>query len=537
MNYPSSIADIKTGRSSLTHWISTNYPDFFDYLSNNYLWTNDMKEKIYCFYNSINEQNTCYNCHRPTKFHGYTYGYAKFCCPSCAQLDTEVRQKQSDSCVAKYGDNYTQEFILRGQLTKQKKYGDAKYNNTSKMKQTMIERYGVDNPQKSDIFKEKSKQTCLKKYGVEYALQRPEFLEEAHKRQLNLIKINHPDIISKNGDMLTCKCPDDQCTLCKEKCYNILYNTFYQRKYVYDICPCIKKVPLNSSVQNNKNTNIEAFVRSVLDEYHIEYRANVRDVIFPLELDIYIPNHNIAIECNGVYWHDSNHVENNYHHKKFQKCIEKNIQLLSIWEDQMYNSPDIIKSIILSKFGIYGKRIYARKCEIKNVSNIDAKQFLNDNHLQGFVNSKIQLGLYYEDELVSIMTFGRGRKILKSNEEWELYRYCNKQNIQIIGGASKLFDYFINTYNPKTIISFSSNDISNGNLYVQLGFDKIRESISYWYIIDHKRYHRCSFSKHKLVKMGYDESKTEKEITQENNFLRIYDSGQILWRYTNKIWS
>ena len=134
------------------------------------------------------------------------------------------------------------------------------------------------------------------------------------------------------------------------------------------------------------------------------------------------------------------------------------------------------------------------------------------------------------------MVFGKKRKSVNgtsSDDVYELYRYCNKMGVQVVGGASKLFKYFINNYNPTSIISFASNDISNGSLYDILGFDKISENESYWYIDkNYNRYHRYRFRKSELVKMGYDKSKTETEIMREIGYWRIYDSGQtkFLWK-------
>lgn len=112
-----------------------------------------------------------------------------------------------------------------------------------------------------------------------------------------------------------------------------------------------------------------------------------------------------------------------------------------------------------------------------------------------------------------------------------MYRFCNKLNTQIIGGASKLFKHFINNYQVNKIESFSSNDISNGLLYNKLGFKLESETISYWYIKNKKRYHRYKFRKSELVKLGYDKNKTEFQIMEDNGYHRIYDTGQKKWIY------
>ena len=87
-------------------------------------------------------------------------------------------------------------------------------------------------------------------------------------------------------------------------------------------------------------------------------------------------------------------------------------------------------------------KIYARKCEVRQISTKDKNIFLNENHLQSQDRSTIKLGLFYENDLVSIMTFVKPRFTNKYN--WELSRFCSKANYNVVGGASKLFKYFVN---------------------------------------------------------------------------------------------
>lgn len=311
-------------------------------------------------------------------------------------------------------------------------------------------------------------------------------------------------------------------------------NTIYHTRKYQGIESC---TILNPPGYDGSNTSIELFIENILNKYNIGYIHNDRKILSGKELDFYIPSKNLAIECNGVFWHSDRNVDINYHNIKYNDCQNNNIQLLTIWEDQFRNNPEIIESILLSKLGVYENKIYARKCIIKEVSSKESKQFLTSNHLQGNCNSAIKIGLYYDNELVSLMTFGKLRRSLgnKSKENiYELYRFCNKLNTQVIGGASKLFKYFIEHYNPFIVESFSSNDISNGNLYNILNFSKVSNTISYWYIEQNNnnliRHHRYKFRKSELLKMGFDKNKTEFDIMNDmKNHYRIYDSGQTKW--------
>ena len=145
-------------------------------------------------------------------------------------------------------------------------------------------------------------------------------------------------------------------------------------------------------------------------------------------------------------------------------CKKHNIDLVHIfasdWKNK--NKKEIWKSILKSKLNL-NERIYARKCDIRIVSNKESTEFLNKNHLQGNCNANIKLGLYKDNELVSIMTFGKPRN--SNKHQYELIRFCNKLNHNVIGGASKLFKYFIKTYNPDNIISYCHMHIFDGELY------------------------------------------------------------------------
>jgi len=267
--------------------------------------------------------------------------------------------------------------------------------------------------------------------------------------------------------------------------------------------------------------------------YNEEILQNYRKL--GIELDIYIPDLKLAFEFNGIYWHSDLFKNKKYHYDKYMYFKNKNINLINIWEDDWNYKKDIIKSIILNKLNKNKNKINGRQCQIKIVNNKDKTIFLNKNHLQGNSQSSINLGLFYNDELVSLMTFGKKRKILgqtSKENEYELLRFCSKLNTSVIGGASKLFKHFIRNYKPNKIISYASCDISDGSLYKILGFNEIGHTgINYWWVKD-KRYHRSGFMKHKLVREGADPNKTENQIMHEDGFNKIWGTGNLKYEFT-----
>jgi hypothetical protein len=248
-------------------------------------------------------------------------------------------------------------------------------------------------------------------------------------------------------------------------------------------------------------------------------------IISPNQLDIYIPSKKLAIEFNGLYWHNELHVDKNYHLNKTELCEKLGIQLIHIFEDEWLYKEDIVKSRLRNILGLTENKIFGRKCIIKEITPKESKEFLNKNHIQGSVNSKIKLGLYYEGELVSLMSFNHIRNNSNDNS-YDLVRFCNKLNTNIIGGADKLLKYFINNYKPKQIISYADRRWSQGNLYEKLGFNFIHYSKpNYFYIIGKNRKHKSNFKYKLLVKQGFDKNKKEHQIMIDRGIYRIYDCG------------
>jgi len=282
--------------------------------------------------------------------------------------------------------------------------------------------------------------------------------------------------------------------------------------------------------QSKGELEILNFIKSI---YPGEIKCSEKNIIKNKEIDIFIPEKNIAIEYNGLYWHSTKVREDkNYHLYKTIECNKKGIRLIQIFEDEWFNKKDIVKRKITSILGCNNNKIYARKCVIKEITDTKIKNiFLNENHIQGEDKSKIKIGLYYKDELISIMTFSSPRMIMKGikhTQTYELSRYATKYHI--VGGASKLLQYFIKKYNPQNIYSYSDNRWSdmNSNMYSKIGF--VKEKVSgpgYYYTKNFtERIHRFNFSKQNLKKMGINiEGKTESKIMEEQGYYKIWDCG------------
>lgn len=294
------------------------------------------------------------------------------------------------------------------------------------------------------------------------------------------------------------------------------------------------KIPIK--YRSTGEQQVEQFILQHLQPHQISICD--RTLIPPQEIDIYMPQHKLAIEYCGLYWHS--HLtgkDRNYHLNKLQQCQEKGIQLLTIFEDEWINKQQLCENRILQCLNLFnGNKINARQCIVQPINYNIKKQFLNQFHIQGNDVCKIQLGLFYNDQLVSVMTFSKpsraraSQKMVDQVGLWELNRYASDYNYHVRGGGGKLLKYFKNNYQWDTIYSYADRRWSQGNMYQQLNFELVSTSKpNYWYSVPgyHKREYRYNYTKGKLVKQGHDPQLTEFQIMDKLGAARIWDCGML----------
>jgi hypothetical protein len=514
----------KSGYKTTEKWLSINHPQLYkkiiDYSIDISL---DLifKEKIWFYYNNLLERPKCVTCGLELKFRNrFDNPYGEFCSLNCINGNKlEMVKRQKETFQKKYGvDFYPQhkDFITKQKKTKLINYGNENYNNLEKSQKTRIKKYGDKNY--NNI--EKNKKTCLDRYGNENYSKTNNYKNKI----IQSFKELYPDInfIDIKKESVSILCPI--CNEVFESSKQLLYER-HKRNYII----CTKCNPIGSSNRSGYENEICEF----LNDFNIDYETNKKIPNKKTEMDIFLPKFNIGIEVNGVYWHNELFKTKNYHLQKTIDCEENEIKLIHIFEDEWLYKKEIVKSILTGKFGLIKNKIYGRHCVVKEITSKVSTKFLNDNHIQGNVNSKVKLGLFKDETLVSVMTFSKGRIIMGGKEtEWELNRFCNLLNHNVIGGASKLLKYFVKTYQPNKIVSYSDIRVFDGGMYNKLGFKKISQSKpNYWYVVNDLRKHRFGYRKSILVKEGFDKNMTEQEIMFNREIYRIYDCGNIRWEY------
>lgn len=453
----------------------------------------------------------------------------------------EVIQAHKDGMVAKFGYESPQQVPEIRQKTKE----------------TVRQIYGVDNVMQSEEAKAEMVRRSRESSGVDWPAQRPELIaQRTRKLRMNFAEsIQDEDARSrylrfKENPKAYLESLPEKPTLAS------LYKSLG-----YSDSTTVWSTIADNDIQDlidHRYSVIESevhdFIKSLIPNVNIQMRN--RRVIAPMELDLYLPDYNIAIECNPTYTHNSTlppYSENNevmspqYHKQKSDLCRKQGVFLFHIFGYEWANKRSVMKSMLANLLGVTARKIYARNTYVDVVSYKEATAFLNANHRQGYMTSKIRLGLRVKgtDELVSLMTFNKPRKGIGKNSndvlEWELGRFCNVLNTNVVGGASKLFKYFIKNYEYSKIVSFSDVAHTKGNLYDVLGFTAVSESSPgyVWVNLFTDMYlTRTACQKNNLRKLFNDstidiENKTEAMIMAEHGFVQVFDCGVLRWEACN----
>jgi hypothetical protein len=284
------------------------------------------------------------------------------------------------------------------------------------------------------------------------------------------------------------------------------------------------------NVENNFTSKSQKEISDFITSLGFQVLNNHKKILQGVEIDIFIPDLMVGFEYNGLFWHSEKMGKSKNYHLDKQNLAKKNgIKLYHIFSDEWIKNKEIVKSKIKNILGLSGKKTYARKCEIKEITTEEKNKFLLKNHIQGIDKSTYKIGAFYGEELVAVMTFSTLRNVLGSKKEdnhFELVRFSSNN---VVGIASKLLKYFVKKYNPDKIISYADKrwTVDENNLYSKIGFNLVSETKpNYWYVIgDDRRYHRYNFRKDILVKKGYDKNKTENQIMTENGYLTVWDCG------------
>lgn len=414
--------------------------------------------------------------------------------------------------------------------TKQEKYGSATYNNREQAAETCLDKYGVSNPSQVAMFISKAYDTKVDRYGEnncnnwikgqETRIQNSGTLAESYRittehREQTLAELYGTHVKSMS-----------QLDWVKEKIKNSTEQTFIEKYGV----PCYWLTEDAKRSNGSKDSSYNLVFEQLLINNNIEFEREVTVGRFIYDFKI----GNYLIEINPTATHNitwspycEQGIAKDYHKNKSRNALDNGYRCIHVWEWD--DCDKIIKQLFIPK-----TRIYARNCVVKLVDLQETKVFIDKNHLQGYARDTIRVGLYYNNKLVSIMTFGKPRFNLTA--DYELIRYCSSHTI--IGGAEKLFKYFLKTYQPKYVVSYCDTSKFAGEVYKKLGFEYRTETLSHhWFNFKTNQHILDSLLRKRgfdqLFNTQYGKGTSNTDLMIQHGFVEVVDSGQATYMYNN----
>ena len=247
-------------------YIKIHYNEFHQYLISNYPEELSFGERLYWFYNNINDYPKCKKCGKKTKFINAQYGYNEYCCVKCSNSSKEKITQIKQTNQIKFGGNApacSKDVVLKAKQTNLERYGDENFNNRTKANKTLLERYnGVGNA--SEIIKAKQQKTMIDKYGKD----NPMFIDRIKDK----VRANNM------------------------KKYGVEWVT--QDKKVLD--------KINTTKRKNKtfsSSKIEKQFEAYLKENNINYKTQYKSELYSFNCDFYFPDNDLYLEIQGSWTH------------------------------------------------------------------------------------------------------------------------------------------------------------------------------------------------------------------------------------------
>lgn len=454
----------------------------------------------------------------------------------------KVRERQKNALIDSIGtDNpsKSEEVCKKRTETFMRKYGKPNPfmvdEFKKKSKQTLMKNYNVDHPMKSPIIMEKRKATNIKKYNVEEVLASGEVREKGNNKHKEIHGVESPKQL--NYSEYTRKVLFDPILLQAHYIENNKNATLAASLLDIDkttYLDYLRKYDIDVYSGSHKTSAGELELLGILQSYGIRVEHSVNSLISPYEIDIFLPDFNVAIEYNGVYHHSmARRTDKQFHKTKTKMCMDMGIRLFHFWEDTFKdkNKRKIMLDTILHSCGILKRdNVDARKCVVVEVKKSDVKWLFDECHIQGSVSGTKYYGLYHDGELVSSMIL----KKLKGGV-WDLVRFASCKNVR--GGFSKLLSEFKKSEEWSVIQTFADLSHSYGDLYRINGFELVKwTNPIMWYVKSGKRLHRSNFKKKDLHKKfdNFDEALTENQNMLNNGYQILYDAGLFKFELYNK---
>lgn len=418
-----------------------------------------------------------------------------------------------------------------------------------KIKITNLERHGVEYPSQNKEIRQKAIDAWIEKYGVPNPFAAQSVIEKCNRTYHENLSKTHPNEKARRFYTNLLEFGEEFAILLEiddivqpDKCIRIvdLSNvTGLPGSLIHSIASEYESIAIRiDNTSSSWSSSTERSLANWIEFNGINVIRGDRSTIGPKELDILIPEHNVAIEVNGVYYHSEHRggKGRTYHLEKTIACHNKEIRLFHFTDIELDNKIDIIRSMILNACGRTEHKIYARKCVVHDVPEEHARVFFQENHIQGNARFDFAYGLYLNGELVMCMSIGASRNGHRE-AEYEIIRVATKLNHIVVGGFTKIWSHFINDKDPESVLSYQEKKYGGkpSNSYASV-MKREKDTEPSWEGVHIKKgetFHRLWFTKNRMQDEfeNYQEDKTIFENMIENGLDRIWNCGQFVWVY------
>lgn len=461
---------------------------------------------------------------------------------ACSLHGTEVKTKTKQTMISKYGvehtwhspelrdkyektvrERYGVNNVSQADLVKAKKRQTTKLNHgveypaqnkqvAAKQRASMQALYGVEHPSQSNVFLERVKLTLESRYGVQSPFQLPGVPEKA--QQTCIEKYGKPYFSQAKSKIIT-DSPTQQSVV---EWWKTLPNPKPSYSHVWNQLKAVEGVTRQDLLGllesfNQHKTTLEVLGEALFSSPHYNRKAHTE---MPYKPDFKI-NETLFVNVDGLYWHSEANKTKLYHSSLRKSFEENGLKLLQFHEDEIKTKPSIVRSIVNNKSGQIQEKIYARKTSVRTVSQTEANDFLDSNHLMGKIAAK-HIGLYCEDNLVSILSY----KATKT--ECHIDRFCSLCNVVVVGGCTKLLKALQKLAGAKEYMYWVDLRYGSGEHLLAHGFVWKKDTLGWKWTDGTKTFNRLR------CRANMDDRKlSEKEYALELGWERIYDAGQRLY--------
>lgn len=379
-----------------------------------------------------------------------------YCSGVCAMKDEEIQEKVKNTQIEKYG---------------------AFGFNTEKQKKTNLKRYGYITPAKNEKVKAKARETQLKNHGGVLAFNTDKQKETMMSKYGSLGRLGDPEELKRQQETMMER-------------YGVSTPTEHPEFLEKSMKTLMEKYGqiFNNSNISKINLRYAEMLEQKLD-VKVEFEHQVKGSFF----DLYLPEHNIAIEINPTITHNSTRafacmrnkcgtfpcekhkpLDKNYHFNRAKLARDNDIRLIQLYE---WDSDEDIIDMIKGKVVPANRKYSERHLNLRKIEQFEANKFLKDYHIQSGAKKQINCyGLFKNEELLAVATFGKAR--LKSKYQWNFMRYAVKEGVIIHGGSGRLVKNFIEEVDPESIISYIdfNHTTAKYTFLNSIGFQEIAET-------------------------------------------------------------